>query len=334
MHKYRILLSTLFSAMLLVSLLAGCVPNGNSGEEENSAITPPTADKIEQKIADGIADPDPVVKQAWKIIRADVEDKESAHITDAEILRLELTGSFDDVKEGVVVEVYALEYRLKPEDPSKISMAGGKEIDEEGWLYDRNTPWILKESTGQDFVTFNMIYNPELERLSVRYVVLEHYGFKKNSPVRLSAIEEKIAGGIGNPDPIVNQAWEIIRNDVGNIESNSAAVYSARGEAGAIITDAEILRLELEDSFDDIKEGVIIEAYAFEYRLKPEDPSKISLAGAMYIDDDGWLADGSQHYFYVENNDGDITYITSLFPFSEGLGVRNAIIEHFELIGD
>lgn len=73
---------------------------------------------------------------AWEVINRDIENYESnpeVKITESKITRLELVETFD-VLSDTPIEVYALEYRLLPEDLSKVVLAGGMDVDSEGWL--------------------------------------------------------------------------------------------------------------------------------------------------------------------------------------------------------
>ncbi|HWR61979.1 MAG TPA: hypothetical protein VN580_10230 [Clostridia bacterium] len=77
-----------------------------------------------------------VTEIAWELINRDIDNYESnpaVKITDSKITRLELIESFDKLAD-TPVHVYALEYRLLPEDLSKVVLAGGMDYDEEGWL--------------------------------------------------------------------------------------------------------------------------------------------------------------------------------------------------------
>ena len=46
---------------------------------------------------------------------------------------MELLESFDALADKPI-NVYALEYRLLPEDLSKVVLAGGMDVDENGWF--------------------------------------------------------------------------------------------------------------------------------------------------------------------------------------------------------
>ncbi|MGF7142018.1 beta-lactamase regulating signal transducer with metallopeptidase domain [Anaerotaenia torta] len=73
---------------------------------------------------------------AWEFINKDIVNYESnpeVNIIDSKITRLELIETFDSLADAPI-DVYALEYRLLPEDLSKVVLAGGMDVDEEGWL--------------------------------------------------------------------------------------------------------------------------------------------------------------------------------------------------------
>lgn len=81
-----------------------------------------------------------------------------------------------------------------------------------------------------------------------------------------------------NSEQISGFAWETINRDIANYESNPEVN----------IIDSRITRLELVESFDALADTPI-DVYALEYRLLPEDLSKVVLAGGMQVDEDGWL---------------------------------------------
>ena len=73
---------------------------------------------------------------AWEFINKDIVNYESnpeVNIIDSKITRLELIETFDSLADSPI-DVYALEYRLLPKDLSKVVLAGGMDVDEEGWL--------------------------------------------------------------------------------------------------------------------------------------------------------------------------------------------------------
>lgn len=79
-------------------------------------------------------------------------------------------------------------------------------------------------------------------------------------------------------DPIRSIAEEVIERDIANYELNPQVK----------IIDHKITRLELLKSFEDLADTPI-DVYALEYRLLPDNLSKVVLAGGMQVDEDGWL---------------------------------------------
>lgn len=91
-------------------------------------------------------------------------------------------------------------------------------------------------------------------------------------------------------------AWDAINRDIANYELSP----------GVNITDSKITKLELIETFDALADKPIY-VYALEYRLLPEDLSKVVLAGGMSVDKDGWLKEtcsmGSPLLVIKDNND-------------------------------
>ncbi len=129
-----------------------------------------------------------------------------------------------------------------------------------------------------------------------------------------SELEIKIAAGLADPDPLISYAWAMINRDI-----------ETYGQfTGVIFLDAEIIRLECTDRFGDLYDDRVIEAYALEYRLKPDDPSKIGLIDATSFDEEGWLLDTismGRPWLIAENRGGEISVISGSYPMGEGRGV-------------
>lgn len=129
-----------------------------------------------------------------------------------------------------------------------------------------------------------------------------------------SELELKLAAGLADPDPLISHAWTMINRDI-----------ETYGQfTGVIFLDAEIIRLECTDRFEDLYDDRVIEAYALEYRLKPDDPSKIGLIDATSFDEEGWLLDTismGRPWLIAENREGEISVISSSYPMGEGRGV-------------
>ena len=94
-------------------------------KRRTSVVDPHKADELEQ-----------ITNFAWEVINRDIayyEENPEVKIIDSKITKLELLESFDTLAE-MPIDVYALEYRLLPEDLSKVVLAGGMDVDEDGWL--------------------------------------------------------------------------------------------------------------------------------------------------------------------------------------------------------
>ena len=96
-------------------------------------------------------------------------------------------------------------------------------------------------------------------------------------------------------DQIASFAREAINRDIANYELNQEVN----------IIDSKITKLELIETFDTLTDTPIY-VYALEYRLLPEDLSKVVLAGGMSVDNDGWLKEtcsmGSPLLVITDNN--------------------------------
>lgn len=96
---------------------------------------------------------------AWEIINRDIASYEEApevKIVDSKITKLELLESFDALADAPI-DVYALEYRLLPEDLSKVVLAGGMDVDEDGWLKETcsmGSPLVVvsRNNDGAEFI--------------------------------------------------------------------------------------------------------------------------------------------------------------------------------------
>lgn len=143
---------------------------------------------------------------------------------------------------------------------------------------------------------------------------------------KMQTLNAKVEAGLSDPDPLVRQAWTMMQRDIKTHEyvSNEVFLYS-----GTTFTDAEITKLELAESFDDLEEGAVIKVYLLEYRLLPKDPSKIMLAGGMTIEE-GWLLERSsmgRPYLVTKSIKGEETYLGTVFPDGEGHGIRSVTEE-------
>ncbi|MGI6585517.1 MAG: hypothetical protein ACOX3L_06160 [Lutisporaceae bacterium] len=127
-----------------------------------------------------------------------------------------------------------------------------------------------------------------------------------------------------NDNSITNLAWEIINRDIKNLESNSAVK----------IIDSKITRLELMETFDELADYPI-QVYALEYRLLPEDLSKVVMAGGMSYDEEGWLretASMGSPLLVVSDNRGKKELIGTLWTggIMEDGGMETSIKELLE----
>jgi hypothetical protein len=60
-------------------------------------------------------------------------------VADTQLTGLDLLAEYP-LLPGASVEIYRMEYRLKPADPAKVVLAGGMQLDGEGWLKQTGSP--------------------------------------------------------------------------------------------------------------------------------------------------------------------------------------------------
>ncbi|MDR3296034.1 MAG: hypothetical protein LBT26_09450 [Clostridiales Family XIII bacterium] len=142
-----------------------------------------------------------------------------------------------------------------------------------------------------------------------------------------SALDKKITDGIADPNPLISQAWILIRSDLqtaaGGTEDVSAQVPGAR------FTDVQLLEVERTDRFDDFYADSAVEAYTFTYRVKPENLSETAEAAGASVDEAGWLVrtgGGHPRRILVENKAGEIRFICVIQPEGENGGTRGAAL--------
>jgi len=103
------------------------------------------------------------------------------------------------------------------------------------------------------------------------------------------------------PDDVHSIAREFIKHDIANYESSGRVK----------IIDSKVTRLSLVKKFDQLADTPIY-VYALEYRLLPDDLSKVVLAGGMQVDEAGWLKEtgsGGSPQLVISRKDGETSLI-------------------------
>ncbi|MCL1815996.1 MAG: hypothetical protein FWG43_00145 [Clostridiales bacterium] len=196
-RNYRIItiIIAVFTAMILLASCKAATPDPQQPDSvQIPEDIPPMPEEVkyasaalQAKLTEKLASPDPIESYAWSMIEKNIRDQwqlSEVIFTDAEITLLECTDRFSDFYEDKEIGAYALEYRIKPEDQEKIILAGGMEIDDDGWLLDTVSmghPWIITEEQedavspiswvypmgegrGVALTTLDMLMNRDLER--------------------------------------------------------------------------------------------------------------------------------------------------------------------------
>ena len=137
-------------SMLVFLASCGLLPAGSSSPlpEESCASA--------GQIMEGVDVPEAVLEAAMahaESVRASWDDPGSSYagmaggagFDDWRIEGLELVDHYDAL-EGRVVDVYRLDYRIHTPNPNAVMLAGGMELDQEGWL--------LPTSPGATYLVF------------------------------------------------------------------------------------------------------------------------------------------------------------------------------------
>lgn len=97
--------------------------------------------------------------------------------------------------------------------------------------------------------------------------------------------------------------------------------YEASGEN---YRDWRINSLEQVYTYDELG-GMTLQVYCLNYEFLAEDPEKVTLAGGMTMDEEGWIMPGYANSFYLvfQQEEKQLTYLTALlendcFPGDEG----------------
>lgn len=137
----------LLAVIVIIGLSIGLL--SNQPKDENSYVINETNEKTD--LEDVASDMEymllnklqpkkgTVVDLAWKYVDSEIATYESAEyggvkFTDKEITKLEKLSTFDNIL-STPIELWVLDYRLKPERPEKMVLAGGLDIVD-GWLID------------------------------------------------------------------------------------------------------------------------------------------------------------------------------------------------------
>jgi hypothetical protein len=123
----------LLAVMAVAAIGTGCFIDGERTRQFRS------------KIQAGLASADPLTRQAWTMIRHDAETSPAAKFTDAKVICLEKTRSYEAIYPDAIVEIYILQYGIQARNPSRVTSIDGVSI-EDGWLREQRimgTPYLV-----------------------------------------------------------------------------------------------------------------------------------------------------------------------------------------------
>lgn len=143
------------------------------------------------------------------------------------------------------------------------------------------------------------------------------------------------AGQEGDEITVEDMAWDYINRDIDGLEAGIENKY-VDGQWVTIpseftIIDKKITRLEKVAEYNNYGD-YIVDVWALEYQLLPDDLSKVVMAGGMTANEEGWLTQTTScghPYLVIKNKDGVLTYIgaTTELTVAESGGMRQAIKE-------
>lgn len=117
----------LYSCAALLILLSGCATSAAQSPAPSATPTENQFPDVPQAVVDL------ALSHLEDTAKACTEGENGFAVTDTELTGLTQLAYYE-ILPGASVEVYRMEYRLKPEDPNKVLLAGGMSMDEEGWL--------------------------------------------------------------------------------------------------------------------------------------------------------------------------------------------------------
>ena len=175
----------LICILILVGLL-GCLvacktdPGQSSpAPSASGAVQPPENSAAMGQIGEGVDVPDAVLSAARAYVQEQYDywsaNTGAMAVVDGEEIMLGEPAEYDDWRirsiglahhydglEGVPLDVYLLDYRLHTTTPDRVVLAGGMELDEEGWLlptYPGSTYLIFDVSGTQPVCLFSTMIN-------------------------------------------------------------------------------------------------------------------------------------------------------------------------------
>lgn len=170
------------------------------------------ARQFDNEIGAGIASRDPLVRQAWQMIKQDIEASPAATFTDAKIIRLEKTRSYEAIYPDATVEVYILQYGILVKDPSRVTRVDGAAI-EDGWLREQRntgTPYLVaKRTKGATTVEYLGTIWPDAGCMLDLVCDLKYdLEAQTGAPVARSAIDVRRIFALTSPQPAPEAAAE------------------------------------------------------------------------------------------------------------------------------
>lgn len=188
-HRGMPVLCIIFLVILIAGLSAACT----------------RTEVVKNTVSD---EQDQITGFAWDIVNRNIADYEldpEVKIIDSRITRLEMVEKLDGLADTSIY-VYALEYRLLPEDLSKVLMAGGMQADDEGWLKETcsmGSPLLVISENGGELELIGNLWTGGVAEDGGMEASVQALLERKASQEKRTPVEEGIVQYYGNTiDPI------------------------------------------------------------------------------------------------------------------------------------
>lgn len=147
--------------------------------------------------------PQPVLEIAWSHVSRDIQYWEQSTlgsgtggvvITEAKLTGLTPVRQVYDAGVDLEITLYRLEYRLKPEQPESVPLAGGSEL-EDGWLTERSsmgTPLVLVRRSGSTYTDAGVTYTGTVGESGLTYDLVLSNCWESVTGARLARAELEV----------------------------------------------------------------------------------------------------------------------------------------------
>ncbi len=277
---------------------------------------------------------DAVLDEAAKLVQEDIDHLLSLSTPFApySIEEAEIT-SISEIPTGAAannfsINMFELEYRLRPDKPENIVMNELMKL-EDGWLINGSSgkKYIVLLHTNIDtWVHLATLTDYELE--AYRETDSVHSGNEYTTACMMLYADymEKLRSSIDFADSVASFPQHVLDSII-----HCAEMFRQDyTRLGTVISAIEVTDLIPMDVHTTAENGLTNVMYQLKYRLQPEDPSTVILAGGMEYSD-GWLIEN--RYLVCEMLNGEPTINIRIFTPLE-IQERYALPQYIEAYGN